>query len=249
MTAIDRMSAEPYYLQLGRIIEDRIRDGEYQPGERLPSESEFCRTFDLSRSTVRETLRNLQEQKRIRMVPRRGAFVASPADSGWMLQVTRGFLETEMDNSRTVETRVLRSGPEALPADAAEALALPAGTVGFVLERVRSLDGQPAVHSINYMPADVGSVLHGTLVLEGKQSLNRTLRDAGHRIYGARREVAAVGASAETARLLQVKSGAPVLLIRSTAWGQDGRSFDFHRSFARSDVVTIAVEAQAVDED
>jgi len=249
MTTIDRMSAEPYYLQLGRIIESRIRDGEYKPGERLPSESEFCRTFDLSRSTVRETMRSLQEQKRIRMVPRRGAFVTNQADTSWMLQVTRGFLETEMDNSRTVETRVLRSGPEPLPAEAAEALGLPRGEIGFVLERVRSLDGQPAVHSINYMPADVGSVLEGTLVLEGRQSLNRTLRETGHKIYGARREVAAVGASAETAKLLRLKAGAPVLLIRSTSWGQDGRSFDYHCTFARSDVVTVAVEAQAVDED
>ncbi len=61
---IDRLSPEPYYLQLGRIVEEAIDKGEYTLGQRLPAESELCRRYDLARSTVRETLRALVKSQR-----------------------------------------------------------------------------------------------------------------------------------------------------------------------------------------
>ena len=75
---IDRTSSEPFYLQLSNAIEAAIARGEYGPGDKLPSETELCKTFDLARSTVRETLRRLGDRNRIRIVSRRGAFVADP---------------------------------------------------------------------------------------------------------------------------------------------------------------------------
>jgi GntR family transcriptional regulator len=249
MDAINRTSAEPYYQQLGHILEQRIRSKELSPGQRLPSESDLCRTFDLSRSTVRETLRSLQEQGLIRMIPRRGAFVAEQSSGDWMLQVTRGFFETEVDGTRTVDTTVFRSGLEPLPREASDALGLEPGAAGFILERLRCLDGKPAVYSTNFMPPEVGAVLAGTDVLRGTQSLNQTLRAAGYQISSARREVAAVGAPELPARFLGLDVRDPVLLIRSLSRGADGRPFDYYRSYARSDVVTIAVEAQAMDGD
>ena len=59
MRDIDRVSPEPFYLQLTKIVEKAIDNGEYAVGDRLPAESEFCRSYDLARSTVRETQRTL----------------------------------------------------------------------------------------------------------------------------------------------------------------------------------------------
>ena len=75
---IDRTSPEPFYLQLTRIVEDAIDNGVFGVGDRLPGESELCRRYELARSTVRETLRALEARKRIKVVPRRGAFVIDP---------------------------------------------------------------------------------------------------------------------------------------------------------------------------
>jgi GntR family transcriptional regulator len=249
MQVIDRISAEPYYLQLARIIESQIKNGTYKAGDRVPGETELCRSFDLARSTVRETLRALEQQRLIRMVPRRGAFVNDVNDNRWMLQVTQGFLETEAHSpDRAISTTVIRSGFEALPAFAAQALGLATDEMGFVLERVRHIDGKAAMHSSNYLPADVGHVLLDKPVLTGKASLNQTLRAAGFSIYAAHREVAAVAASPSTAKNLDLAKGAPVLLIQSTSRTESGRAFDFYRSFVRSDVVTISVDAEARNE-
>lgn len=246
MGGIARESAEPYYQQLARIIEQDIRDGRYAVGDRIPTETELCRIYDLSRSTVRETLRALEQQRLIRMVPRRGAYVNSAEAESWTLQVTQGFLETQSrSSSRSIVTRVLRWGVDSMPDLPAKALDLPAGSSGFYIERIRSMDGMPALHSINWMPEDVGSHLIGTRVLEGEQSLNETLASAGYTVYAARREVAAVPAPREVARHLDLKDGSPLLRIDSVSRDASGRAFDFYRSHVRSDVVTIAVDAEA----
>lgn len=246
MGGISRESPEPYYQQLARIIEQDIRDGTYAVGDRIATETELCRMYDLSRSTVRETLRALEQQHLIKMVPRRGAYVNDAGVESWTLQVTQGFLETQSrSSSKSIVTKVLRWGVEAMPDLASKALDLPPGSNGFYIERIRFVDGSPALHSINWMPEDVGSHLIGKGVLEGEQSLNETLAESGYTVFAARREVAAVGAPREIARHLQLKDGSPLLRIDSVSRDASGRVFDFYRSHVRSDVVTIAVDAEA----
>lgn len=64
-------------------VEDHIRtailSGRLKSGERLPSESELARQFDVSRTTVREALRSLSTQNLIRKTPGAGggSFVRS----------------------------------------------------------------------------------------------------------------------------------------------------------------------------
>jgi GntR family transcriptional regulator len=249
MNSIDRTSAEPYYLQLARILEGRLKAGDFKPGDRFPGETQLCREYELARSTVRETLRALENQGLIRMVPNRGAFVNGVEANRWMLQVTQGFLEPEAHSpNRAITTTVLRSGYEIAPDYVARALSLTATQEVFVLERVRHIDGKPAMHSTNWLPSDVGAALLGKPVLEGRESLNQTLRQTGLSIYSARREVAAVAAPERTAKLLRVKRNAPILLIRSVSRNETGRAFDYYSSYVRSDVVAISVDAEARSE-
>lgn len=243
---IDRSSPEPYYLQLARLLQDRINDGTYAVGSQIPGETELCRTYELARSTVRETLRTLAQQRVIRLVPRRGAFVNDARDNRWMLRVAQGFLESEAHSSDSViETEVLRAEPQPLPARAAAALDLPDGAPGFTLERVRRVNGVPALHSINWLPADVGALLADKPVLEGAASLNATLREAGFHVFSARREFAAIAASADSARRLGLPKNAPVLRITSTSKDGANRPFDYYESIVRSDALTISVSAEA----
>ena len=46
----------PLYSQLVNIIKRNITAGTLAPGDLIPSESELCKTFDISRSTVRQAV-------------------------------------------------------------------------------------------------------------------------------------------------------------------------------------------------
>ncbi len=65
--------------RVSQVIVDQIklliREGRLQPGDRLPSERELCQRFGVSRVTVREALRVLEQEGQLTYIPRRGYFV------------------------------------------------------------------------------------------------------------------------------------------------------------------------------
>lgn len=242
---IDRASAEPFYLQLEGWIERQISSGVFGVGDALPSETQLCREFGLSRHTVRETFRLLQEKGRIRVVQRRGAFVSTPQAPSWMLQFAEGFSEAETSYKRKVDTEVLSVAFEMLPVEAAQALELPQGSPGVIVERLRRLDGDLALYGINYLIPGLAPVIGNGDTLRGTGSLNRLLRQAGWLVHGAKRSLSAVSANRALAAKLGVKLGAPLMLIRSVSWDAQDRRFDYYWSWVRSEKVPVEIEVQA----
>jgi len=59
---IDAENSRPKYAQLKDILTRYFREGHYQQGQQLPSENELMQKFDVSRSTVRQTLAELANE-------------------------------------------------------------------------------------------------------------------------------------------------------------------------------------------
>ncbi len=60
MSKIDRDSPVPIYHQLKTLILDQIASGLWRPGDQIPSESELCRLYGISRAPVRQALKELE---------------------------------------------------------------------------------------------------------------------------------------------------------------------------------------------
>jgi len=56
-----RSSHQPRYQKIAELLRDEIRDGTHAVGRHLPTEDVLCRRFAVSRFTVREALRHLEE--------------------------------------------------------------------------------------------------------------------------------------------------------------------------------------------
>ncbi|MGI5485655.1 GntR family transcriptional regulator [Microtetraspora malaysiensis] len=67
--------APPKYAQVMTAIQQRIRDGEYAPGDMLPSETQLVREFGVGRTTVVRALQTLAMQGWIEREHGRGSFV------------------------------------------------------------------------------------------------------------------------------------------------------------------------------
>ncbi len=73
----------PKFRQIGNWVDEAVRKGELQPGDRLPSENEFVALLGMSRVTVRRGIEELEKAGRIRTVRGSGSFlrnVSAPAD-------------------------------------------------------------------------------------------------------------------------------------------------------------------------
>ena len=69
-SSVSTMSA-----QVARIIGTRVVSGEFRPGDSLPIESELCQAYGVSRSTIREAVKNLSAKRLIEVSPKIGTRV------------------------------------------------------------------------------------------------------------------------------------------------------------------------------
>ena len=69
-------SSLPLYYQLNLIIRRMLENGDLSPGDMLPTEEDFCNTYQLSRSTVRQALSALVDDGLLVRVRGKGTFVS-----------------------------------------------------------------------------------------------------------------------------------------------------------------------------
>jgi len=77
VTNIDRTSPIPIYHQLKMIIQEQVESGAWRPGDRIPTEKELCRLYGISRSPVRQALKELVYEGVLTRRPGLGTFVES----------------------------------------------------------------------------------------------------------------------------------------------------------------------------
>ena len=66
--------------QVAKILGTRIVGGEFKPGELLPVEAELCTLFGVSRTTIREAIKQLASKRLIEVSPKIGTRVQPFAD-------------------------------------------------------------------------------------------------------------------------------------------------------------------------
>jgi GntR family transcriptional regulator len=121
-------------------------------------------------------------------------------------------------------SRVVESGPRA--ATEAEQERLGVDEV-VVLQRVRLADGEPIALETAVFPARVAGVLGADLT---RKSLFDVLAKAGTVPTAGRAVLAAEAATAEDAKLLEIKKGDPLLVERRLIRDQDGEPLELTES-------------------
>jgi GntR family transcriptional regulator len=239
---IDRRSPMPLYFQLARMLTDEIARGRWKPGDRLASEAEICQVYGVSRATVRQALLRLENEGMIERFKGRGTFVADSRHRSWLLQSPEGFFHGELGRfGLNVTSRVLRAEVGSLPGWASQALGLPDDSEGVVLERLRSLDGNVALHVTDYLlPRYASAVL--SLQQRDGSLYDRLSEELGVTVHGGRRIIEASHAPAQIAKLLEVGPRTPLLLIESISWDAQQEPFHCYQSWLRSDRVPVEIQ-------
>lgn len=235
---IDRSRPVPLYHQLERILRNDIEAGVYRAGELLPSESDICERYNVSRSVVRQTLATLAHAGVVHKERGRGSFVAEAKLHERFVQRATGFYADLTRMGLDISTKVLRQEVVELPLEVREFLEAP---TGVRIDRLRSVDGRVLAYVTTY-------VAHGRCPgLESQDLTDRSLYDLLERVYGVRvhsgkRTVEAVAVSREEAGHLQVSPGTPVLLLRSASRTLDDEPLEWFEAWHRADRTMFEVE-------
>lgn len=238
---IDRRSYIPLYVQVKDALEDLIESGGLVSGEQLPGEPELCRIFDVSRTVVRQALRDLELQGLILREKGKGTFVAEPKLREGLFQELTGFYEDMAGKGRPPVSQILKQEIIPAPPRIAGYLRLRAGAEVVHIDRLRFVDGEPLVLVASYLPAARCPGLEQVDL--ARRSLYEYLESAhGIVIARGRRVLEAVPASEYEAGLLGVKKGAPLILLDSISYLADGSPIEYYHALHRGDRSRFEVE-------
>jgi GntR family transcriptional regulator len=139
--------------QVNEILRERIDDATYQPGARLPSESELAEEFGVSRATVRTVLAKLSVEGLILRRQGDGTYVNE------RIQDVNTHLGGLWDFSRLIETSGYAASIQALSLELtqateeeARALAIVTGEKLLSMQRLFFADQTPVILAHNLIP-------------------------------------------------------------------------------------------------
>jgi len=242
MRRIDRNSKLPLYHQLYEILRGNITNGEWQPGDMIPPESELIEHYQVSRTTVRQVLDMLDSEGLIEREQGRGTFVAHPTVEQGLVRIVN-FTEDMRMRGCEPSSKVLFSGIVLAAHDAAETLAIEQGEELARLERLRLADGAPmSIEESNLVHRYCPGVLKGDYA---SHSLRETLeRDYGIRLVRAKQMIRAILASPELANTLGIKPKSALLFIERVSYSQENVPVEFLRIYYRADRYVLYNELQ-----
>ena len=126
----------------------------------------------------------------------------------------------------------------AAPNDVAEAMEIAPQTPVCLIKRVRLIDGAPLAVANEYIPLAGQTEDFGRLKAFTGGSLFKFLGErCGVTLARSNVVIAAVRADAERARLLEVRAGTPLLLLRETHYDPAGKSVLFTVNHHNSNLV------------
>jgi len=231
---IDRNTPLPYYFQMKELLVEEVESGRWQPNQQIPSESELCEHFGVSRTVVRQAISNLVQDGLLYREKGRGTFVAKPKIMESLAQNLSGFYEDMVARGLKPVTKVLEQTKVEANRKVAENLGLSRGAPVIKVDRLRFVNGEPLVWVITYLPYEIcPPLLEEDLNL---QSLYALLEEKyGLQIVRGRRTLEAVAANEYEAHVLEVNVGAPLMLLNSVSYLADGRPVEYFHALHRGD--------------
>jgi GntR family transcriptional regulator, N-acetylglucosamine utilization regulator len=235
----------PLHDAIAASIEARVRAGEWAPGSRLAPERELCRSFDVSRSTLRLALAELEDRGLVTRQQGRGTFVARPrvqADVGGFFSLRDALAARGI----RLETQVLDVAVIKASRSIAQELGLLPSELVVRVERLRSTEGQPLVIDSAHLP------VARFPDLESKDLATRSLYDILRQDYDCHVATAAetlepVILTPDECGLLGVTANAPALLIRRLTRDRDDAIVELATALLRGDRARLLLQRRSTD--
>ena len=205
-----------------RHIASRIVD--VPAGSQLPPEPELAAELGVSRATLREALRSLEEEGLVRRTRGAGTFVADRPRMANNLDANFGVTDAIRFSGMEPGTEQGSVRIEAASAEEAERLDLQPGEDVAVVDRVRTADGRPVVLSRDILALRLLGDDPAVLDKLGRSSVYEVLeRDVGVVIHHGVATFRPTRADGHVASRLRVPRETLLLYIRQVDFDEAGR--------------------------
>jgi GntR family transcriptional regulator len=216
-----RVRNTPLYLLAKEEIRDFITESGMKAGDKLPAESFLCAELGISRGSLREAMRALEEEDVVIRKQGLGTFVTSGENRICStLDVNAGVSEMIRGKGLIPGTRDLRISELTPSQKIADALGVGPGVPVVSIKRVRTANGIPVALTEDILP--VGLVSEDRLAHLGDKSLYSLLEEElGTELCSSILRLEPVKATRSKADALGIEPGDLLLFLQQTDKNMD----------------------------
>lgn len=218
----------PLYRQIKSLIVQGLESGEWRPGETIPSESDLAARFNVSQGTVRKAVDEMAAENLLVRRQGKGTFVATHSDPRAFFRFLRLVpLSGEVEPSKSVPLECWRAkaGPEA-----ARTLKINIGDPIIIIRRLLQFSSKTVVVDEIYLPGDVFTGLSLDVLKDYQGSLYSLFESRfGVRMIRAEERIRAVAADRNTAEILGLTEGAPLLSVERVSYTYGNKPVEWRR--------------------
>ncbi|MBQ6896322.1 MAG: GntR family transcriptional regulator [Oscillospiraceae bacterium] len=240
---INHDSSIPLYIQLSGILEEAIYNKDYKDGEKLPSENQLCKQYNVSRITVRQALSKLEQKNLVYSVHGKGTFVRLAEISQGLVKIT-SFQKTLEQKGLTGYTEIedysLKKIPETIK-------------IFFEVPNVARLclvgyaNDMPIVYYNSYLISTLASEMYPIAQKWEQEKKAFSTWDIYPEIsirnLHMEQKLSAVIADANIAKILKVSKGDPVMKMETHAYS-NGNLVEYKIAYYRADKYSFTIKRE-----
>lgn len=140
--------SSPIYIQIYKVLKEKIVLGQLKPGDMLMSENELAQQYSTSRPTVRKSLSMLENEGYIYSYPGKGYYVAVPDHNKYTLV----FNELHSGDYSINESKLLEVNVIVADEEIARALQVPLQRKVIIIRRLLILNEEPVAYDVKHLP-------------------------------------------------------------------------------------------------
>ncbi len=228
---VNRESLQKLYVQMYAIIKEKIETGAWPNRAQIPTEDELCRTYDVSKATVRMAVAELVRSGHLRKQQGKGTFVTYASHDQSVTMKTK-LTENMFGEGVSAKKEVLAKRMQEPSDEMRTVLNItqnrdePAALYYILCKRV--VNGETAYIEESYVPPAM------LPTIEQEDVCRRPLYDliqekSENKISKVVQTIEVAEAKKDAAALLRVYEGAPVLLLHRLLIGSDSRPIAYTR--------------------
>jgi len=230
----------PLYKQITDVIIEQIENGEIKPHEKIPSERELSKTYEVSRMTARAAIKNLEKSGIVYRNVGRGTFVAEPKIEHVLTKFI-GFTEGMLQKGIVPGAKILEKSVIIPNKRIREALKLNLKDKVYFIKRVRYGNNCPLVIENSYFPKSICPDL-----IE-KDLISQSVYEIIHKEYKIKLKKAIqtlepIITNNNESEILDVKISSPALLIVRISFDSNGVPIEFAKDIYRGDRSKFYIE-------
>ena len=230
-------SFSPLYQQIKSLILRSLQGGEWKPGDMIPSELELAARFRVSQGTVRKAIDELAADNLLVRRQGKGTFVATHAEQHIQYRFLRLLPDTSsLETQGPAERRIVECRRLRAPADVARQLGLRTGDPVLLVRRVLDFGGAPIILEDMWLPGATFKGLTLETLAEDKGPMYALFEaQFGVRMVRAVEKLKAVSADADSAALLHMVVGQPLLSVERLSYTYNDVPMELRRGLYRTE--------------